>query len=419
MSDRKLRIGVIGDGRRGRAHIRTIAELPDLYELAAICDPAYAHGKQPAKELKQARTYVTVSELLSAETLDVVIIATPPETHHIIATLVAERGIPMLIETPLALTRAMMDLLGSAIVKAGVPVEVGENMWRRPIEQLNQKAIAQGLIGKVLRVSSYYESAGHDSCYHTMSLLRTFAGADVEEVRSFSQQFPLDPLITLTNSANSKEKRAEPVHPMTGLTQEIWTQAELRYANGVMGSCTYLTGWMGPLRRGHPRFMTIEGTKGFIITGDGDVNLLRNVEGVDPQDYHTRVEFQNLNDREIPIRYYYESHPKVEFWNPYSDQLLSDTGKGGVASDGIARAHELHSMFNVVTTGAKPQYQVAKARRDQELSITIHEATRHEGWLRSDQLEEETEWERSQHEAFRKQWGVDPIKDLPTILKRV
>ena len=38
---------------------------------------------------------------------------------------------------------------------------------------------------------------------------------------------------------------------------------------------------------------------------------------------------------------------------------------------------------------------------------------------RSDQLEEETEWERSQHEAFRKQWGVDPIKDLPTVLKKV
>jgi len=416
VSDRKPQIGVIGDGRRGRAHIRTITELPDLYELAAICDPAYAHGKQPAKELKQTRTYVTVRQLLSAETLDVVVIATPPETHHIIATLVAQRGIPMLIETPLALTRAMMDLLGSAIVKAGVPVEVGENMWRRPIEQLNQKAIAQGLIGRVLRVSSYYESAGHDSCYHTMSLLRTYAGADVEEVRSFSHRFPLDPIAKLTNS---EAKPAETVHPMTGLTQENWTQAELRYANGVIGSCTYVTGWMGPLRRGHPRFMTIEGTEGFIITGDGDVNLLRKVEGVVPHDYPTRVTFQNLNDREVPTRFYYESNPNVEYWNPYSDRLLTDSGTGGVASDGIARAHELHSMFNVVTTGAEPQYQVAKARRDQELSITILEAARRGGWLRSDQLEEETEWERSQHEAFRKQWGVDPIKDLPTVLKRV
>ena len=143
------------------------------------------------------------------------------------------------------------------------------------------------------------------------------------------------------------------------------------------------------------------------------------MEGVVPHDYPTRVTFQNLNDREIPIRFYYECNPNVEYWNPYSERLLTDSGTGGVASDGIARAHELHSMFNVVTTGAEPQYQVAKARRDQELSITILEAARRGGWLRSDQLEEETEWERSQHEAFRKQWGVDPIKDLPTVLKRV
>lgn len=416
MPNRKPRIGVIGDGRRGRAHIRTIAELPDLYELAAICDAAYAHGKQPPKELKQNKAYVTVREFLSAETLDVVVIATPPETHHIIATLVAERGIPMLVETPLAVTRAMMDALRSAVLKARVPVEVGENMWRRPIEQLNQRAIAQGLIGRVLRVSSYYESAGHDSCYHTMSLLRTYAGADVEAVRSFSQQFSLDPVPGRTDR---EEKRSEPIHPMAGLTQENWTQAELRYVNGVLGSCTYVTGWMGPLRRGHPRFMTIEGTEGFIITGDGDVNLLREVEGFAPHDYPARVAFQKLGDREVPIRFYYESNPGVEYCNPFPDRFLTDGGAGGVASDGIARAHELWSMFQVVTGSAEPQYQVARARRDQELSITIHEAARHGGWLRSDELEEETEWERSQHEAFRQQWGVDPIKDLPTLLKKM
>ncbi len=416
MPERKLRIGIIGDGRRGRAHIRTITELPDLYELAAVSDPAYAHGKEPAQEARQARSYISVRDLLSKEKLDVAVIATPPETHHIIATLVAERGVPMLIETPLALTRAMMNVLAGAIAKAGVPAEAGENMWRRPVEQLNQKAIAQGLIGRVLRVSSYYESAGSDSCYHTMSLLRTYAGADAEAVRSFSREFPLDPI---PGQKSGEEKPSEPIHPMTGLTEEKWTQAELRYANGVLGSCTYVTGWMGPLRRGHPRFMTIEGTEGFIITGDADVNTLRRVEGFTPRDYPKRVAFQKLGDREVPMRYYYETHPEVEYRNPFSDRFLTDSGAGGVPSDGIARAHELQSIFNSITRGADPRYSVARARRDQELSITIHEAAGREGWLRSVELPDETEWERSQHEVFRKEWGADPIKELPALLKRM
>ena len=73
----------------------------------------------------------------------------------------------------------------------------------------------------------------------------------------------------------------------------------------------------------------------------------------------------------------------------------------------------------MVTRGVDPQYPVTRARRDQELSITIHEAAGREGWLGSDQLPDETEWERSQHEVFRKDWGVDPIKELPALLKRV
>ena len=36
MAGAKLRIGLIGAGRRGQSHITTIKELLDLYELASI-----------------------------------------------------------------------------------------------------------------------------------------------------------------------------------------------------------------------------------------------------------------------------------------------------------------------------------------------------------------------------------------------
>ena len=325
--------------------------------------------------------------------MQVVVIATPAETHHLVAKAVAERGVHMLIETPLGTTRAMMDFTAEVVARAGVKVEVGENMLRRPTEQLNQKVLEAGLIGDVVRVSSYYESAGQDSCYHTMSLLRTYAGADVGEVRGFARRTELGPSVA-----------------------ETWTQAELFYANGVLGSCTYVTGWMGPSRRGHPRFMSVEGTEGFIVTGDGDMNMLRRVEQGAPVSYPKQIEVRQHGDQQIPQRYYYETKPETEYLNPFGDRVLTDSASTGSASDGIARAAELRSIHRAVTSASAPEYTIPMARRDQELSIAIAESARLERPLRPDQLSGETRWEREQHEAFRKQWGADPFKDAGKLL---
>jgi predicted dehydrogenase len=385
----RLRIGVIGVGTRGRQHLTTIGELPGHFKLAAVCDRS-----APAAEAVAANAgvpaYTSVHDFLANARLDVVLIATQAETHHLVAEAVAEHGLPMLIETPLGTTRAMMDHTANVVARAGVNAEVGENMWRRPTERLNQAAIAAGLIGDVVRVSSYYESAGQDSCYHSMSLLRLYAGADVDEVRAHSHVSSLKPPAS-----------------------ETWTQAQLSYANGVMGTCTFVTGWIGPLRRGHPRFMSVEGTEGFVVTGDGDLNMLRRVVDGAPLSYPKLIEAGS----QMPLRYYYETDPPVECANPHGSRVLSDSGSTGSASDGFARADELLSIHRVVTEGADPGYTIAMARRDQELSIAIHESARLDRPLRPERMPGETAWERVVHEAFRKQWGADPFKNAGTLLR--
>ena len=389
MAPTKLRIGVIGVGTRGRQHLTTISELPDHFQLAAVCDLV-----APAAEAAAAQAgvpgYTSVHHFLANAGLDVVLIATQAETHHLVAEAVAEHGLSMLIETPLGTTRAMMDYTANVVAKAGVEAEVGENMWRRPTERLNQRAIEAGLIGDVVRVSSYYESAGQDSCYHSMSLLRMYAGADVGEVRAHSHVSSLNPPVS-----------------------ETWTQAQLYYTNGVMGTCTFVTGWIGPLRRGHPRFMSVEGTNGFVVTGDGNLNMLRRVEDGKPLSYPKLIEAGPV----MPLRYYYETDPPIEYANPYGSRVLSDSGSTGSASDGFARADELLSIHRVVTEGARPDYTIATARRDQELSIAIHESARLDRTLRPEQMPRETEWERQQHEAFRKEWRADPFKNAGALLR--
>lgn len=393
----RLRLGILGGGRRGKDHIRSVLVLSDLYELAAVCDLSAA-GASAAAALAGARAYTSPREFLSREDLDVVVITTPRETHHLMIKLVAEHGSNMLVETPLATTRAMMDVIEETAARHDVKIEVAEQMWRRAAERLNRKVIDAGVIGEIQRVTSFYGPAGGNSCYHTMSLMRSYAGADVEEIRA----------IVHPPDASSAED------------DESWTQGVLMYKNGVIGSITYTSNWTGPLHRGHPRVFSVEGTGGFMIAGDCPGHMLRRVEKGVATDYPKRIETRREGDREHLVRLYYETEPVIEFCNPFGS-CLADDRDPSQRYDELARASELDGLHRAVTTGAPVDYGIAAARRDMELSILLAESGRRRTPLRADAsaLGLETDWERHQHESFRRTYGADPIKDMDKLIAAI
>jgi hypothetical protein len=227
-----------------------------------------------------------------------------------------------------------------------------------------------------------------------MSRMRILAGADVTEARAFSRSYKG---IVAGRAGASGD--------------ETWSHALLLYANNVLGSVTYVTDWTGPLHGGHPRFMSVEGTTGFVISGMGSPNMLRRVEDNRAVDYPMCIESRRIDGEEVPQRFYYETSPQVEVMNPFSDRVLDEDGSGG-RWDGIARADELASIHRAVTTGAEPAYGLARARRDQELSIVVAEAARLGRPLPGRlEYEGETVWEAEQHEAFRRRWGFGPFDD--------
>ena len=136
--------------------------------------------------------------------------------------------------------------------------------------------------------------------------------------------------------------------------------------------------------------MTIEGTEGFIVTGDGDLNMLRRVEHGVPTTYLKQIDYAE----KIPLRYYYETDPVIAYENPYADRVLTDSGSTGSPSDGLARADELMSIYRSVVDGVAPSYGIDQAFRDQELSIAITESAAQGKSLRTGQLPEATAWER-------------------------
>ena len=158
--------------------------------------------------------------------------------------------------------------------------------------------------------------------------------------------------------------------------------------------------------------MTIEGTDGFIVTGLGSPNVFRRVDREIGRDYPVKIESSSINGELVPQRFYFETNPVVEFLNPFCDRVLDVAGSGG-RWDGIARADKLGSIYRAVVLNEEPNYGLAKARRDQEISIMITESARL-GQRPISRLPEdqETVWEREQNEVFRQLWGVDPFKDV-------
>lgn len=106
----KLRIAVAGAGLFGREHIRTLAGIDEV-TIAGIADPGETARNAVAAEHGIALAVADVTELLDRAAPDGLVIATPGQTHVPIAMQALARGIPVLVEKPVAMNLAEADAL--------------------------------------------------------------------------------------------------------------------------------------------------------------------------------------------------------------------------------------------------------------------------------------------------------------------
>jgi predicted dehydrogenase len=76
-----LRVAVVGLGV-GRSHLQAYAEIPDRFEVAAVCDLDADKARAVAAEFGVALHATALHELLAREDIDIVDLCTPPNTHR-------------------------------------------------------------------------------------------------------------------------------------------------------------------------------------------------------------------------------------------------------------------------------------------------------------------------------------------------
>src|SRR5262250_1392047 len=94
----RLRMAVIGVGHLGKEHARILSQLPDV-DLVGVVDPRSVQAATVAQRCG-TRAYADHHDVLNL--VDAVVVAAPTAKHHAVAGSFLCRGIPVLVEKPLA-----------------------------------------------------------------------------------------------------------------------------------------------------------------------------------------------------------------------------------------------------------------------------------------------------------------------------
>lgn len=364
-----LSIGVVGVGYRSHDHIRVLQALTDRYRLVGVAD-ADATRRTEAGEQYRVPSFATAEELFDAVRPDVVLICIPPDGHHPVAVLAAERGIHVVTEVPVAPTLAMADVMTNAAERHGVKLAVAENVWRWPTEHLKRAVVGAGLLGDLTQVHLWYTSGS----YHGISAVRAV--------------MPSDPVRALGVA------RTVRTHPRTDLmgrtvTQQNWELGVIEFADGA--TCVYQQP-IHPARGNHWEFV---GTEGYLAP---DALVLEQ----DKRRIPIEREMVEIDGQQRLAALRVAADEVVEWRNPLQHYAIA-------SDDGIALGMLYTEFADAVEGDGTVSYDGNAGRKDQEILLALRESASHGSSWVDLPLPVATRFEQEFHRNYLARYGVDPF----------
>lgn len=150
---RTLRIGVVGCGVIANAHLPYVRSAGG--EPVALCDLNVAASSELADRHGIQRVYRSVADMLDVEKLDAIHVLTPPHVHAPVAVAALERGIPALVEKPLALSEADVEVMSAAARRGNTFFTAGHNRLFDPPMLVAKQLWESGELGELVAIESY------------------------------------------------------------------------------------------------------------------------------------------------------------------------------------------------------------------------------------------------------------------------
>ena len=147
-------VGVIGFGLAGRVfHAPFVSAVPGLKLLAFVERRAdEAHRAYPG-----TKTYRAVEEMLADASVQLVVVATPNETHYALAKQALDAGKHVVVDKPFAETSAQAEELAALAKAKGLIVAPFHNRrWDGDFLTV-RKVLGKGKLGRVVTFESHFD----------------------------------------------------------------------------------------------------------------------------------------------------------------------------------------------------------------------------------------------------------------------
>ncbi len=329
----RLRLAVIGVGHLGKEHARILATLPDA-ELVGVADVSAAQAEAVALRCG-TQAFADYRALLPR--VDAAVVVVPTVHHHAVAADFLRRGIPVLVEKPLAPDAAQAEELVSLARLQGVTLQVGhierfnpafEELSRRP---LRPKYVACQRVGSFTGRSTDV-GAVLDLMIHDLDLLLALVRSPVRDVQALGLA-------------------------VLGGHEDV-AQARLVFDNGCVADLTASRVSAAPAR-----VMQVWSAEGFASVDFAKKRLTL----VQPSDELRRLDVRRLDAAAL-------ARLKAELYGGYLQSLDLDC-QGGDQLTG-----ELQDFLHCVRTGERPRASGEDGRDAVALAGRVLESLRRHPW---------------------------------------
>jgi myo-inositol 2-dehydrogenase/D-chiro-inositol 1-dehydrogenase len=219
----QIDVAVLGAGRMGQTHIRTLAGIPNV-RVIVVADPDLEAAERGRAIVRAERAIASPEEAILDPRVEAVVIVTPTNTHASLIEAAVRAGKAVWSEKPIALNLTETQRVVELVQRTGIPVQLGFMRRFDPGYVMAKERIESGSLGRLetFRALSrdtfpppleFLKTSGGlflDMAVHDLDLARFLVG-EVDEVQAwgsvliderFAQADDIDTAVTMLKFQN-------------------------------------------------------------------------------------------------------------------------------------------------------------------------------------------------------------------------
>lgn len=320
----RIRVGVVGLGSMGRHHTRVLRENPD-FEVVALVDP---NGDQ-YEIAGQQEVYSSVERMIS-EGIEAAVVAVPTGHHEDVCLELAEAGVHVLVEKPIADNVRSGERIASTFADKGLIGAVGYVERSNAAVAEMRSRIEEGQLGAVLQIATVRQNP-YPARITDVGVVKDLATHDVDLTRWLAE--------SEYESINAQ------VIARSGTGHEDMVVAAGRLENGALVS--HVVNWLAPFKE---RTTTVIGERGAFVadTARGDLTYFANATV--PAEWDTLAAFRGPSEGDVTRYAFPKPEPLATQARSFASAIKGDTSRIVSMEEGVRTLEVIEDILASAST---------------------------------------------------------------------